>query len=458
MSEREAGQARELAEALERPAVLEDLGAALARLDAVNPLRVVGRVTEVTGLVVRATVPGIRVGELVWIDGAPGGGVRVRAEVVGFRGDEVVLVPLGDATGIGPDALVSPTGRPLSLRLGPHVLGRVLDGLGEPMDGGGPIAGPTIDWPVDRPAPDPLRRRRVTRRLSLGVRVIDAFLTVGEGARLGVFAGAGVGKSTLLGQIARNTEADVNVICLVGERGREVADFLEESLGPAGRARSVVVCATSDAPSLVRLKSTFVATAIAEYFRDQGRRVLFMMDSVTRFARAQREVGLAAGEPPARQGYPPSVFALLPRLLERTGNDERGSITALYTVLVAGGDMDEPIADEVRGILDGHIVLSRALASRNQWPAIDVLPSLSRVMTAVAEPRQVQAAGRVREVLAAYERQRDLISVGAYARGSDPRTDDAIARIEAINAFLRQPTSESASFEDTLRRLEQLTT
>ena len=458
MSEREAGQARELAEALERPAVLEDLGAALARLDAVNPLRVVGRVTEVTGLVVRATVPGIRVGELVWIDGAPGGGVRVRAEVVGFRGDEVVLVPLGDATGIGPDALVSPTGRPLSLRLGPHVLGRVLDGLGEPMDGGGPIAGPTIDWPVDRPAPDPLRRRRVTRRLSLGVRAIDAFLTVGEGARLGVFAGAGVGKSTLLGQIARNTEAEVNVICLVGERGREVADFLEESLGPAGRARSVVVCATSDAPSLVRLKSTFVATAIAEYFRDQGRRVLFMMDSVTRFARAQREVGLAAGEPPARQGYPPSVFALLPRLLERTGNDERGSITALYTVLVAGGDMDEPIADEVRGILDGHIVLSRALASRNQWPAIDVLPSLSRVMTAVAEPRQVQAAGRVREVLAAYERQRDLISVGAYVRGSDPRTDDAIARIEAINAFLRQPTSESASFEDTLRRLEQLTT
>jgi len=442
--------------AVEVPPALEELGDALARMEAENPLRIVGRVTEVTGLVMRAAVPGVRVGELVWIDGS-GGGVRVRAEVVGFRGDEVVLVPLGEVTGIGPDALVTPTGRPLSIRLGPSVLGRVLDGLGEPMDGGGPLAGPTVEWPVDRPAPDPLRRRRVRRPLSLGVRAIDAFLTVGEGARVGVFAGAGVGKSTLLGQIARNSDADVNVICLVGERGREVADFLEESLGPAGRARSVVVCATSDAPSLVRLKSTFVATAIAEYFRAEGRRVLFMMDSLTRFARAQREVGLAAGEPPTRQGYPPSVFALLPRLLERTGNDDRGSITALYTVLVAGGDMDEPVADEVRGILDGHIVLSRTLAARNQWPAIDVLPSLSRVMTAVADAGHVAAAGRAREVLAAYERQRDLIAVGAYVRGTDRRTDDALARIDAIEAFLRQTTAETATFDETLRRLKELT-
>jgi type III secretion protein N (ATPase) len=434
---------------------LEDLGEALARLDAVNPLRVAGRVTEVTGLVVRATVPGIRVGELVWIDA---GGVRVQAEVVGFRGDEVVLMPLGDAIGIGPDALVSPTGGPLSVRVGAGMLGRVLGGLGEPIDGAGPIGGTTVEWAVDRPAPDPLRRRRINRHLALGVRAIDALLTVGEGQRLGLFAGSGVGKSTLMGQIARNTEAEVNVICLVGERGREVVDFLEESLGVSGRARSVVVCATSDTPSLVRLKSTFVATAIAEYFRDQGRRVLFMMDSVTRFARAQREVGLAAGEPPTRQGYPPSVFALLPRLLERTGNNDKGSITALYTVLVAGGDMEEPIADEVRGILDGHIVLSRELAARNHWPAIDVLPSLSRVMNAVADPAHRDAAGRLREILATYERQRDLILLGAYKRGSDPRTDDAIGRVDAINGFLRQSTTETASFDETLRRLARLLT
>jgi type III secretion protein N (ATPase) len=435
--------------------LLEDLGDALARLDTVNPLRVVGRVTEVTGLVVRATVPGIHVGELVWIDG---GSVRVQAEVVGFRGDEVVLMPLGAVTGIGPDALVSPTGHPLSVRVGQGLLGRVLDGLGQPIDGAGPVAGALIDWPVERAAPDPLTRRRIARPLALGVRAIDAFLTVGEGQRLGVFAGSGVGKSTLMGQIACNAAVDVNVICLVGERGREVADFLEGSLGATGRARSVVVCATSDAPSLVRLKSTFVATAIAEYFRDQGRRVLFMMDSLTRLARAQREVGLAAGEPPARQGYPPSVFALLPRLLERTGNSDRGSITALYTVLVAGGDMEEPIADEVRGILDGHIVLSRELAQRNHWPAIDVLPSLSRVMSAVADPEHQAAAGRVREILASYERQRDLILLGAYRPGSDARTDDAIARIDGITAFLRQSTAETAPFAETRRRLHDLLT
>ncbi|MES1204687.1 MAG: type III secretion system ATPase SctN [Pseudomonadota bacterium] len=433
---------------------MADLGDALARVDAASPLRFVGRVTEVTGLVVRATVPGSRVGELVWIEGD---GVRMEAEVVGFRGDEVVLMPLSDAAGIGPDALVRPTGRPLSVRVGAGLLGRVLGGLGEPIDGAGPLPqDQLVDWPVDRPAPNPLTRRRIRRRLSLGVRAIDALMTVGEGQRLGLFAGAGVGKSTLLGHIARHTEADVNVICLVGERGREVVDFLDDALGPAGRARSVVVCATSDAPSLVRLKSAFVATAIAEYFRDQGQRVLLSMDSVTRFARAQREVGLAAGEPPARHGYPPSVFALLPRLLERTGNNDRGSITALYTVLVAGGDLDEPIADEVRGILDGHIILSRALAARNHWPAIDVSPSLSRVMNAVTAPAHQAAAGRVREVIATYERQRDLIQVGAYQRGTDPRTDEAIARIDAIENFLRQPNGEASSFDDTERRLGQL--
>ena len=439
---------------------LVDVGEALARLDLVNPLRLAGRVSEVTGLVVRATIPGVRVGELVFIDTTPGaapaaGAARLQAEVVGFRGEEVVLMPLGEAAGIGPDSLVTPSGRPLSIVVGDALLGRVLDGLGHPIDGGAPL-GATADWSVDRAAPAPLSRRRIRRPLSLGVRAIDALLTVGEGQRLGLFAGSGVGKSTLMGQIARQTDADVNVICLCGERGREVVDFLDESLGPTGRARSVVVCATSDAPSLVRLKSAFVATAIAEWFRDQGRRVLFMMDSLTRFARAQREVGLAAGEPPARQGYPPSVFALLPRLLERTGNGARGSITALYTVLVAGGDMDEPIADEVRGILDGHIVLSRALADRGHWPAIDVLPSLSRLMTAVADAEHVTAAARLRELLAAYERSRDLILLGAYQRGSDRRTDDAVARIDAIEAFLRQKTDEAAPMAETRRRLLDL--
>jgi type III secretion protein N (ATPase) len=438
---------------------LVDIAEALEVLDQVNPLRVAGRVTEVTGLVVRAEVPGVRVGEVVYIDvealpgkaGQPSS--RLQAEVVGFRGDEVVLMPLGEVAGISPDAVVSPSGRLLSLRVGEGVLGRVLNGLGEPMDGGGPLAGPSEDWAIDRAAPDPLARRRIRTPLPLGVRAIDAFLTVGEGQRVGLFAGAGAGKSMLLGQIARNTEAEVNVICLLGERGREVAEFVDDALGKDGKARSVVVCATSDSPSLVRLKSAFVATAIAEWFRNRGKRVLLVMDSLTRFARAQREIGLAVGELPTRQGYPPSVFALLPRLLERTGNAERGSITALYTVLVAGSDMEEPIADEVRALLDGHIVLSRALGQHNHWPAIDVLSSLSRVMGSVAEPTHRQAAAQVRELLAAYEQKRDMIELGAYQAGSDSRTDRAMAKMAAITSFLRQGTHEISSFEDTRKRL-----
>ena len=448
---------------IEDKPVLVEIAEALQVLDQVNPLRVAGRVTEVTGLVVRAAVPGVRVGELVFIDidGLPGNaqerqGTRLRAEVVGFRGDEVVLLPLGAVAGIGPDALVSPTGRSLTIQVGQGLLGRVLGGLGEPMDGAGPIAGETEEWAVDRPAPDPLLRQRIRRPLALGVRAIDAFLTVGEGQRVGLFAGSGVGKSMLLGQIARNTEADVNVICLLGERGREVAEFMDDALVREWRARSVVVCATSDAPSLVRLKAAFVATAIAEWFRDRGKRVLLMMDSLTRFARAQREVGLAAGEPPARQGFPPSVFALLPRLLERSGNSERGSITALYNVLVAGGDMEEPIADEARGILDGHIVLSRALCERGHWPAIDVLASLSRVMGFVADAEHVRAAARVREMLAAYEEKRDLILLGAYKAGSDPRLDRAIDKIEGITVFSRQGAREASSFAETRQRLMSL--
>ncbi|MDX2024354.1 MAG: FliI/YscN family ATPase [Deltaproteobacteria bacterium] len=427
-----------------------DLASALATLDEVNPLRLAGRVTEVTGLVVRATIPGVRVGELVFIDE---GRQRLRAEAVGFRGEEVVLMPLGPIAGIGPDAMVSPTGRPLTVQVGAGLLGRVLDGLGQPCDGGGAIAGDTVAWAVDRPAPDPMTRRRINAPLSFGVRAIDGGLTVGEGQRLGLFAGSGVGKSTLLGQIARNTDADVTVIAMVGERGREVREFLDDTLGPQGLAKAVVVCATSDAPSLVRLKSAFVATAIAEWFRDQGKRVLLIMDSLTRFARAQREVGLAAGEPPSRQGYPPSVFALLPRLLERAGQSNLGSITAIYSVLVAGGDLDEPISDEARGILDGHIVLSRALAERGHFPAIDVLPSLSRVMSAVTDEEHQKAAVRLRELLAVYEDKRDLVAVGAYKRGADPRVDEALAKIDRIYQFLRQGLRERSTLEEARRRL-----
>jgi ATP synthase in type III secretion protein N len=427
-----------------------DLASALATLDEVNPLRLAGRVTEVTGLMLKATIPGVRVGELVFIDE---GNQRLRAEAVGFRDEEVVLMPLGPVAGIGPDSMVSPTGRPLSVQVGPGLLGRVLDGLGQPCDGGGPIAGETVSWAVDRPSPDPLTRRRINAPLALGVRAIDGMLTVGEGQRVGLFAGSGVGKSTLLGQIARNTDADVTVIALVGERGREVREFLDDTLGPQGLAKAVVVCATSDTPSLVRLKSAFVATAIAEWFRDQGKRVLLIMDSLTRFARAQREVGLAAGEPPSRQGYPPSVFALLPRLLERAGQSNLGSITAIYSVLVAGGDLDEPVADEARGILDGHIVLSRALAERGHYPAIDVLPSLSRVMSAVTDEEHQRAAIKLRDLLAVYEDKRDLIALGAYKKGSDPRVDESLAKIDRIAQFLRQGGRERSTLEDARRRL-----
>jgi ATP synthase in type III secretion protein N len=432
----------------------DPLGAALEKLDDVSPVKVRGRVTELTGLVLRASFPGARIGDHVKI--LRRGMGPLGAEVVGFSKEQALLMPLGDTDGVGPDSLVEGDGGALTLRCGPALLGRVLDGLGHPMDGGPPLDGADLElWPVERPAPDPLTRPRINRPLPMGLRVIDGLLTVGEGQRVGLFAGSGVGKSTLLGQVARNTAADVAVICLVGERGREVREFIEESLG-AGLERSVVVCATSDMPPLVRLKSASVATSVAEYFRDQGHRVLLLMDSVTRYARALREVGLAAGEPPARRGYPPSVFARLPRLLERTGTSPEGSITAVYTVLVEGGDMDEPIADEVRGILDGHVVLERELAQRGHFPAVDVLQSLSRVMPAVtAEPHR-EAAVQLRRVLATYERQRDLILLGAYKSGSDPETDFALSKIQAVEAFLRQRTDEHVALEESVAGLRAL--
>ena len=423
----------------------------ITRLKTRKLTRIRGRVTELTGLMIKGAVPGVRIGEMVEIESQ--GGRMLKAEVVGFRDKDVMLMPMGSAEGVGPDSEVIPSGRPFEIRCGLPLLGRVLDGLGEPLDGRPLDMRGLEPWAVERNPPSPLDRDRVTKHIAFGVRAIDGLLTIGMGQRIGLFAGSGVGKSTLMGQIARNCEAEVVICCLIGERGREVKDFIEESLGEEGMKKSVVVVATSDNPSLIRQKSAFVATAIAEWFRDRGAKVLMMMDSTTRFARAQREIGLAVGEPPARQGYPPSVFAMLPRLLERTGNSSKGSITALYTVLVAGGDMEEPISDEVRGILDGHIILNRNLGARNHWPAIDILPSLSRVMSGIVPEEHKRAAGKLREVLATYEKQRDLILLGAYQYGTDPKTDYAIDKIEVVEEFLRQRTEENEPYEDAIQRM-----
>ena len=425
-------------------------------IERASPVQVRGRVKEVVGLVVRASLPQAFVGELCLIYN-PRSRIPTKAEVVGFQTDDVLLMPIGELNNIGPQSDVEATGNCLTVKVGDGLLGRVLNGVGEPIDVD--YAGPLVsadEYPVYAPPPNALRRRRVTNSISIGVRAIDGLLTCGEGQRVGLFAAAGVGKSTLLGMIARNTEADVNVIALVGERGREVRDFLEQDLGPEGLKRSVVVCATSNEPSLVRLKAAQVATAIAEYFRDRGKRVMLLMDSVTRFARAQREIGLALGEPPARAGYTPSVFSELPKLLERSGNSDKGSITAFYTVLVAGDDMNEPVADEVRSILDGHVILSRELAARGHYPAIDVLESISRVMSGVVSAEHRAAAAQLREVLATYDKNKDLILIGAYQKGSDQRVDYAIRMLDRVHAFLRQETHEMAGIEKTAKALQEL--
>lgn len=430
------------------PAIVEALAAA-AEGGAPRRDRTHGAVDEVVGLVLRATVPGVALGEIVKIDRRDR--EPLLAEVVGFRDDQAVLLPLGDLAGVAPACAAWRTGAPLELRCGDDLLGRVLDGTGAPIDGGGPLEGEP--WAVDRPAPSPLERPPISAPLPTGVRAIDALLTLGRGQRVGLFSAAGVGKSTLLGQIARGAAADVIVLCQVGERGRELGELLNDELAPA-RARTIVVAATSDAPALVRLRAVHVATAIAEWFRDRrGASVLLLCDSLTRVARAQREVGLSAGEPPARHGYPPSVFALLPRLIERTGATTAGVITAIYTVLVAGNDLDEPIADEVRGLVDGHVVLDRRLAQRGQFPPIDVVGSTSRLMHKVIDGRHVDIAARVRARLAIYEEHRDLITLGAYQAGRDPSVDAAIAAFPAIERLVRQRRDEASDWDDSIERL-----
>ncbi|MDH5675045.1 MAG: FliI/YscN family ATPase [Myxococcales bacterium] len=432
---------------------LERIADTLAGLDpGLDGVRARGRLRAVVGLTIEADVPGVRLGELVRIERREA--EPVLAEVVGFRDAVAMLLPFDEPSGLGSDDAVVPLGRRLQVPTGPALLGRVLDALGRPADGLPAPEGELRD--VMAKAPPPLSRPPIERPLPLGVRALDAFVTLGEGQRVGLFAGSGVGKSSLLGQIARGAEADVFVVCLVGERGREVRDFIDEALGAAGMARGVVVQATSDNPPLLRMKCPFTATAIAEGFRARGRRVLLLMDSVTRFARAARDVGLAAGEPPARRGYPPSVLTALPALLERAGRSAEGSITGVYTVLVEGDERDDPVADELRGLLDGHIVLDRQLAARSHYPAVDVPASLSRLMPRLASSEHRRQADAVRALLATYQAKRELVTLGAYRRGSDRQLDAALDHIEAIESFLRQRQDEHSPLATTLSQLTQL--
>lgn len=415
-----------------------------------------GRVSGVTGGLIRATVTGVRIADLCRLKSAGdrGPGEDVLAEVVGFDGHHVLLSPLGSTTGISNDTQVIATGGTHEVAVGPALLGQVLNGLGHPLNGDR-LHCPS-SYPVLADPPDPMRRKVIDTPLALGVRVLDGLLTCGEGQRMGIFAAAGGGKSTLLSMLIRNSAADVKVLALIGERGREVREFIEHDLGEEGLAQSVIVVATSERPAMERLKAAYVATAIAEYFRDQGLKVLLMMDSVTRFARAQREIGLAAGEPPTRRGFPPSVFAALPQLMERAGRSDTGSITALYTVLVEGDDMTEPVADETRSILDGHIILSRQLAQANHYPAVDVLASVSRVMNNIVDEDHLRVAGRMRELLAKYKEIELLVRIGEYKQGSDPAADEAHRKIDAVNGTLAQGLYETSSFEEAVQQMRQV--
>lgn len=422
-----------------------------AALRSTVPIEIRGKVVQVVGTIIKAVIPGVRIGELCTLKN-PWDSWELQAEVVGFAQDAALLTPLGDLQGISSSTEVIPTGKVHTVPVGETLLGRVVDGLGQPMDGGPPLE-PAAFYPVYAAPPNPMTRRLVDKPLSLGLRVLDGLLTCGEGQRMGIFGAAGGGKSTLLSCLVKGAAVDVTVLALIGERGREVREFISKDLGEEGMKRAVLVVSTSDRSSMERLKASYVATAIAEYFRDQGQSVLLLLDSVTRFGRALREIGLAAGEPPTRRGFPPSVFSSLPKLMERAGNSDKGSITALYTVLVEGDDMTEPIADETRSILDGHIVLSRRLASANHYPAIDVLASVSRVMSSIISPEHKKAASRMRELLAKYAEVELLVQLGEYKSGSDKKADESIAKMNAINAYLRQSPSEKVSFAEAQQAL-----
>lgn len=412
-----------------------------------------GKVSKVVGLTIESVGPPCNLNDLCKIV-SKDGSVEVMAEVVGFKDNKVLLMPFDSVDGIGLGAVVKNTGEVLKVPVGEQLLGKVLDGIGRPIDG---VSFETTDaYPIDAPPPDPMKRKLIDEVLPLGVKAVDGLLTLGKGQRIGIFAGSGVGKSTLLGMFARNTRADINVIALIGERGREVREFIERDLGEEGMKRSVVVVATSDKPALLRNKAAKTATAIAEYFRDQGKDVLLMMDSMTRFSMAQREIGLASGEPPVTRGYPPSVYSEMPKLLERAGNTYEGSITGLYTVLVDGDDFNEPITDTARGILDGHIVLSRRLAQKNHYPAIDVLASISRCMSAVADKNHKNRAGMLKNVLATYSDAEDLINIGAYRSGSNKDIDYAITKIDNVNEFLMQDVDTKYLFEEEIQMLNDI--
>lgn len=436
---------------------LKDFTASLAETINTAPiLEVRGRVTQVVGTIIKASVPGVKLGELCRLN-TPGLDDEIMAEVVGFSQQDALLTPIDEMQGISTSTLVFPTGKSHQVGVGPALLGRILNGMGQPIDihEKGELEVETL-YPVYCDAPDPFTRQLIDKPLPLGIKALDGILTCGEGQRMGIFAAAGGGKSTLMGMLAKGANVDVIVIALIGERGRELREFIEHELGPEGMKKSVLVVATSDKSSMERAKAAYVSTAIAEYFRDQGQRVLLLMDSVTRFARALREIGLAAGEPPTRRGYPPSVFATLPKLMERTGNNHIGSITALYTILVEGDDMTEPVADESRSILDGHIILSRELAASGHYPAIDVLASASRVMNNVVERAHGDAAVKMRALLAKYKENELLIKIGEYKQGSDSLADEAITKIDKINSFLRQRVDEQFTYEECLQQLAGL--
>jgi len=425
---------------------LPEFKSALRAIDSVHRFEVMGRVTQVVGLVIESAGPSARIGDLCIIETEPGE-PGIRCEVVGFRGEKVLMMPLGEISGVKSGCLVKGTGHCLRVPVGEELLGRTLDALGRPMDSLGPLHVHN-HYPVLASPPNAMQRQMIQHPFETGVRAIDSTLTMGIGQRVGIFAGSGVGKSTLLGMIARNGQADVNVIALVGERGREVKEFIENDLGPEGMKKSIIICATSDEPALMRIKAALSATAIAEYFRDKGLNVLLMMDSVTRFAMAQREIGLAIGEPPSTKGYTPSVFALLPKLMERAGCGPQGAITAIYTVLVDGDDTNEPIADAARSILDGHIVLDRKLTSKSHYPPISIMNSLSRVMPMVTSEDHVKQANRLRELIAAYADIEDMVSVGAYKPGAKPIADEAIDKWDRINSLLRQTKTEANTLEE----------